>query len=80
MCFVELCPLNKYFEVKTAENKNDGNISLLQRPVTFIYFWLNYCNENDHIERTPIAVNNIGLLFHLASKIINSFMKEAVII
>ena len=54
--------------------------SLLQRPVTFMYFWLNYCNENHHIERTPIAVKNIGLLFHLASEIINSFMKEAVII
>ena len=26
-CFLELCPFNKYFEVKTVENKNDGNTS-----------------------------------------------------
>ena len=34
-----------------------------------MYFWLNYCDEN-HIERIPIAVENIGHLFHLASQII----------
>ena len=34
-----------------------------------VYFWLNYCDEN-HIERIPIAVENIGHLFHLASQII----------
>ena len=33
-------------------------------------FWLNYCDENYHIERIPIAVENIGHLFHLASEII----------
>ena len=26
-CFLELCPLNKYFEMKTDQNKkNDGNV------------------------------------------------------
>ena len=33
-------------------------------------FWLNYCDENYHIERIPIAAENIGHLFHLASEII----------
>ena len=32
-----------------------------------MYFWLNHCDEN-HIERIPIAVENIGLLFRLASQ------------
>ena len=39
------------------------------QPVTFMYFWLNYCNGN-YIERIPIAVKNIGHLFYLASEII----------
>ena len=40
-------------------------------PVTYMYFWLNYCDEN-HIERIPIPVKNIGHLFHLASEIIKA--------
>ena len=43
--------------------------SFLQKPVTFMYFRLNYCDENHHIERIPIAVKNIDHLFHLASEI-----------
>ena len=39
------------------------------QPVTLMYFWLNYCDEN-HIERIPVAVKNIDQLFHLASEII----------
>ena len=35
---------------------------------TFMYFWLNYCDEND-IERIPIAVENISHLFHIVSQI-----------
>ena len=31
-----------------------------------MYFWLNYCNEN-HIEKIPVAVENIDQLFNLAS-------------
>ena len=42
--------------------------SLLQKPVTFMYFWLNYCDEN-HIERILVAVKNIDHLFNLASEI-----------
>ena len=37
-----------------------------------MYFRLNYCDENHHIERIPIAVKNIDHLFHLASEIIET--------
>ena len=46
--------------------------SLLQKPLTFMYFWLNYCDENHHIERIPVAVKGIDHLFHLASGIIKA--------
>ena len=62
-CFLELGPLKKYLEVKTASNKNTmETCSSFQKPVTFtfMYFWLNYCNENHHIERIPVAVKNIN--------------------
>ena len=42
-----------------------------QKPVTFMYFWLNYCDKN-HIERIPIAVKDIDHLFRLASEIIEA--------
>ena len=42
-----------------------------QKPVTFIYFWSDYCDEN-HIERIPIAVKNIGHLFNMVSEIIEA--------
>ena len=45
--------------------------SLLQKPIAFMYFWLNYCDEN-HIERILIAVENIDHLFRLASEIIEA--------
>ena len=38
----------------------------------FIYFWLNYCDQNHHIERIPIAVQNIDHLFRLANEIIKA--------
>ena len=41
--------------------------SLLQKPIAFVYFWLNYCDEN-HIEGIPVAVKNIDHLFNLASE------------
>ena len=46
--------------------------SSVQKPVTFMYFWLNYCttDENHHIERIPVDVKNICDLFNLASEII----------
>ena len=34
-----------------------------------MYFWLNYSDENHHVERVPIAVKNINHLFHMASEI-----------
>ena len=43
--------------------------SSFQKPVTFMYFWLNYCDKN-HIERIPVAVKNIDHLFNMASEII----------
>ena len=45
--------------------------SSLQKPITFMYFWLNYCDEN-HIERIPVAVKNIDHLFNLANEIIKA--------
>ena len=41
----------------------------LQKPIMFMYFWLNYCDEN-YIERIPVAVKNIHHLFNLAREII----------
>ena len=44
--------------------------SSFQKSVVFMYFWLNYCNEN--IERIPVAVKNIDHLFNMASEIIEA--------
>ena len=53
-----------------VKNKNTmETYSSFQRPVTFMYFWLNYCDKN-HIERTPIVVKDTDHLFCLASEII----------
>ena len=46
--------------------------SSLRKPVTFMYFSLNYCDENHHIERIPVAVKDIDHLFNLASEIIKA--------
>ena len=35
-----------------------------------MHFWFNYCDENHHIERIPVAVKDIDHLFNLAGKII----------
>ena len=37
-----------------------------------MYFWLNYCDENHHIERISVAVKDIYLIFNLASEIIKT--------
>ena len=37
-----------------------------------MYFWFNYCDENHHVERIPIAEKNINDLFHLASEIMEA--------
>ena len=44
-------------------------VEALWRSVTFMYFLLNCCNENQ-IERIAVAVKDIDHLFNLASKII----------
>ena len=46
--------------------------SLLQKPIAFMYFWLNYCDENHHIQIIPVAVKDIDHLFNLASQIIKA--------
>ena len=43
-----------------------------QKTDTFMYFWLNYCDENHHTERIPVAVKNIDHLFSLAGEIIKA--------
>ena len=45
--------------------------SSFQKPVAFMYFWLNYCDEN-HIERIPKAVTDIYQFFNQASEIIKA--------
>ena len=40
-----------------------------------MYFWLNYCDENQ-ISRIPIAVKNIDHLFHLASEIMEADTRQ----
>ena len=42
----------------------------LQKLATFMYFWLNYCD--DHIERILVAVKNIDHLFNMASQMIEA--------
>ena len=46
--------------------------SSLWKPVTFMYFWLDYCDENHHIGRIPITVKNTDHLFNMASEIIEA--------
>ena len=43
----------------------------LRKPIAFMYFCLNYIGKS-HVERTPVAVKNIGHLFHMASEIIEA--------
>ena len=37
-----------------------------------MYFWLNYWDENYHIERIPVAVKDIDHLFNMATEIIRA--------
>ena len=41
-------------------------------PAAFMYFWLNYCDENPRIERIPVAVKDINHLFNLAGETIKA--------
>ena len=45
---------------------------MLEKPTAFMYFWLNYCDENHYIKRIPVAVKNIDHLFNLAGEIIKA--------
>ena len=42
------------------------------KPINFMYFWLNYCDENHHIEKIPVAAKDIYHLFNVASEIIKA--------
>ena len=42
----------------------------LRKRVTFMYFWLNYCDKN-HIEKIPVGVKNIDHLFNLAGEMVD---------
>ena len=57
----------KQVKIKTMET-----YSSFQKPITFMYFWMNYCYENHHIERILIAMKNIDHLFNLASEMIGA--------
>ena len=46
--------------------------SSLRKTIAFMYLWLNYCDENHHIERIPVAVKNIDHLFNLAREIVET--------
>ena len=37
-----------------------------------MYFWLNYSDGSNHIERIPVAVKNIDHIFRMANEIIES--------
>ena len=45
--------------------------SSFQKPITFMYFWLNYCDKN-RIERIPVAVKDIDHLFNMTSEIVEA--------
>ena len=42
-----------------------------RKPVTLMYFCLNYCDE-DHIEKIPVAMKDIDHLFCMAAEIIET--------
>ena len=42
----------------------------LKKPVVFTHLWLNYCDENTHIEKIPVALKDIDHLFRVASEMI----------
>ena len=46
--------------------------SSLQKPIAFMFYWLNYCDENNHTERIPVVVKNIDQFFNLATEIIEA--------
>ena len=57
--YVDLRNILKWKQIKI---KAMETYPLLQKPVTFMHFWLNYCDENHHIKKIPVAVKDI---YHL---------------
>ena len=47
-------------------------IETLQKLIVFMYFWLNYCDENHHTKRIPVAVKKIDHLFNMASEMLGA--------
>ena len=64
--------LRSVLKWKQIKIKMMKTYSAPRKPVTFVYFWLNYCDENHHIEWIPVAVKDIDHLFNLASEIIKA--------
>ena len=65
--------MSKYFwSEKQIKINTMETYSLLQKPNAFMNFWRNYCDENHHIERIPVAAKDIDHLFRLASEIIKA--------
>ena len=70
LCFLELYPLKKYFEVIKI-NMIKTYSPRKRKPITFMYFWLNYCDKN-RVGRIPIAVKNNNHIFCMAGEIIEA--------
>ena len=59
-CYVHLRNLLKWKQIKNKNTMETYRDYLLRKPVIFMHFWLNYCNENTHhIERIPVGAKNI---------------------
>ena len=39
---------------------------------TFVYFWLNYSDRNNHTKRIPVAVKNTDHLFSMTGQLLES--------
>ena len=48
--------LKKLFRILKEIKIKSTMETYFQKPVTFMYIWLNYCDENYHIGRIPVAV------------------------
>ena len=40
------------------------------KTIKFMYFWLNYCDKNNHLKRILIAVKHTDHLFRMASDLL----------
>ena len=68
-CFLELCPLKKCFEIKTAY--------VYVCKMMFMYFWLNYCDEN-HVEIIErLHKSNLLVIYVISQLFLKSFPTPA---